>query len=850
MILFRLISWPYVRKHALRSLLTVAGIAIGIAVFVAMHAANDAVFRAFQQTVSRLAGATELQVTAGFAGFDEQVLERVQALPQVAVAAPVIEAVGATGLPGQGNLLILGVDMTGDRSLREYDLESGDAAVIDDPLVFLAQPDSVMVTAEFARRNGLDTNGRFPLDTVEGRKEFVVRGILGGGGLSSAFGGNIAIMDIYAVQHVFGRGRRFDRLDIALAPGVPIRDGQQALRAALGPGFEVQTPDARGQSFESLLRIYNLMLRFSSVYALVIGLFMIYNAFSTAVTQRRNEIGILRALGATRGQIARLFVGESALGGLVGSAIGVAAGYALAGGVARVIGRMLEGMQGVSQGAADVTPELWLVALALALGTLTSIVAASLPAWQAARVDPVKALQRGRVQVLGARENRVRTIAAVVLGVGGGAIFAGTRSLAAFYVGYLCVLLAALLLTPFLSVWLVRALRPVLGWLRPVEGLLAADSLIAAPRRTSATVSALMLALALAVGLGGVGRASYDSITGWANTALNPDFFVTGSPTLTGRDYRFPAEMTSTLEGVEGVGQVQQMRQTRVPYGDGLVLLMATDVARLAGTSRRVALEGDADDMYRRTAAGEAVIASENLASTYGLRVGDTIALPAPGGLLRLPIAGVVREYSDQQGSVMLDLSVYRAQWQDDTVDFFRVYLAPGAEPARVRERILERFAGERRLFVLSSHEVRAYVARLADQWFNMTWLQIAVAILVAVLGVVNSLTVTIADRRRELGVLQAVGGLRQQVRHAIWMEGATVAVVCVLLGLALGAVHLYFVLEISHRDYPGLRFDYTYPYGIALALFPVMVVAAVAASIGPAESAVRGSLVEALEYE
>ena len=214
-----------------------------------------------------------------------------------------IEAVGATGLTGQGNLLVLGVDMTGDRSLREYDLESGDAAVIDDPLVFLAQPDSVMVTAEFARRNGLATNSRFPLDTVTGRKEFVVRGILGGGGLSSAFGGNLAVMDIYAAQHVFGRGRRFDRVDVALAPGVSIDEGRRALREALGPGFEVQTPGARGQSFESLLRIYHLMLRFSSVYALVIGLFMIYNAFATAVTQRRSEIGILRALGATRAQV-------------------------------------------------------------------------------------------------------------------------------------------------------------------------------------------------------------------------------------------------------------------------------------------------------------------------------------------------------------------------------------------------------------------------------------------------------------------------------------------------------------------------------------------------------------------
>src|SRR4029077_14723260 len=126
MILLKLISWPYVRKHLLRWLLTGAGIVLGVAVFVGMHTANQSVLYAFRQTVDRIAGATQLQISAGETGFDESVLERVQAVPEVRVAVPVIEAVVNTGLAGQGNLLILGVDMTGDRSLRQYDLESGD----------------------------------------------------------------------------------------------------------------------------------------------------------------------------------------------------------------------------------------------------------------------------------------------------------------------------------------------------------------------------------------------------------------------------------------------------------------------------------------------------------------------------------------------------------------------------------------------------------------------------------------------------------------------------------------------------------------------------------------------------
>ena len=168
MILLRLITWPYARKHRLRMILTTGGIVLGVAVFVGMNSANRSVVLAFSQTVDRIAGKTELQVTAGESGFAEEVLERVQSAGAVRVAVPVIEAVVSTNVRGEGSLLVLGVDMTGDRSLRDYDLESGDDAVIDDPLVFLAQPDSIMLSSGFAESNGLAIGGHVELGTVEG----------------------------------------------------------------------------------------------------------------------------------------------------------------------------------------------------------------------------------------------------------------------------------------------------------------------------------------------------------------------------------------------------------------------------------------------------------------------------------------------------------------------------------------------------------------------------------------------------------------------------------------------------------------------------------------------------------
>jgi putative ABC transport system permease protein len=233
-----------------------------------------------------------------------------------------------------------------------------------------------------------------------------------------------------------------------------------------------------------------------------------------------------------------------------------------------------------------------------------------------------------------------------------------------------------------------------------------------------------------------------------------------------------------------------------------------------------------------------------------GYKLGDVVDISSPNGILHLPIAGIVTDYSDEQGAILLDRALYKRYWNDDTVNLFRVYLEPGAPEADVKRRILEKFAHQRRLFVLTNRDVRRYIMRLTDQWFGITYVQIAVAVLVAVLGIVNTLTVSITERRRELGVLQAVGGLRSQVRRTIWLEALTIGLVGLVLGLAFGALQLYYSLRISAEDIAGLRLDYEYPYRISLLLLPMILAVALLSAIGPAESAVRGSLVEALEYE
>jgi putative ABC transport system permease protein len=849
-ILLRLISWPYLRKHVLRTILTTAGIVLGVTVFVGMRTANQSVLLAFSQTVDRIAGKTQLQVTANETGFAEEILDTVQSASTVAVAVPIIEAVVDSNVKGQGNLLVLGIDMTGDRGLRDYDLDNSDEAYIDDPLVFLAQPDSVMLSKDFADKNRFGVGTHVRLGTVEGEKTFTVRGIMKSSGLASAFGGNLAVMDIYAAQKMFGRGRTFDRIDLAVKPGATLAECQSELSAALGPAFEIQPPAARGQQFEAMLAGYSMMVNISSAFALFIGMFIIYNSFAIAVTQRRAEIGILRALGATRAQIRWLFLGESAAMGLVGSAGGVVFGLVIARAIGSSIGGLITDVYGVAQRADDIAPSLALLASAMAIGVVTSLIAAAIPARQASHVNPVQALQKGKYHTLSVGESRVRAALAGAFAVLSIACLTLSGSRLIFYLGYGSAILVALLLGPLLSLGLARMIRPALKWLRPVEGSLAADSLIQSPRRTSASVIALMLSLALIVAFAGMARASYESIISWTNTALNPDLFVLPSQSLNIRTTRFPAAMGSELAALPGVKRVQSVRNGRITFRKGSIMVVAIEVASIAQTDDRPPVAGNADEMYRKAAAGEGLIVSDNLAQLQHLRLGDVLDIPAPHGRIRLPIAGIIVDYSDQQGAILMDRSLFIKYWHDDSVNMFRVYLEPGATVPDLRQRILDLYAGKRQVFAMTNAELKSYILKITDQWFGLTTVQIAVAVLVAILGIVNTLTVSITDRRRELGVLQAVGALRGQIRHTIWIEALSVGVLGLVLGAGLGAVNLYYVLQVVHRDIAGMRLDYQFPAATVLALIPTILGAAFIAAIWPAEKAVRGSLVEALEYE
>src|SRR6185436_1288020 len=195
------------------------------------------------------------------------------------------------------------------------------------------------------------------------------------------------------------------------------------------------------------------------------------------------------------------------------------------------------------------------------------------------------------------------------------------------YTGALLTVLSALLLTPFLALELTRLLRYPMKWLRPIEGSLAADSLIQAPRRTSATVGALMLSLALAIAHGGVSLGSVKSIQEWMTGTLNPDLFVNASEVVAAHDFRFPAAMEAELEQIPGIAEVQPVRTSRVKFRGQPIMIVSADVLKVSRRIHRIVIAGDLETMNRRSDEGTGIIVAENLANLQKLRLGEVFEL-------------------------------------------------------------------------------------------------------------------------------------------------------------------------------------------------------------------------------
>jgi putative ABC transport system permease protein len=828
----RLILRPLLGDR-LRTALAVVTVALGVALVLAIELAGNAAAGSFRSSVEALSGREDFEVTA-VGGIPGEFVGRLARLPYpLHVTARIESNVGVVG--ARRLFALLGIDMVSTASelpagqQLPRGAESGQATF----------GDGVFVPKSLGRAKG----ETITLALNDRRRAVRVAGLLPEGAA------DFLVMDIAAADVALGRGGRVDRILVRVPETDTLELWEERLRTALGEGVLLSRRGAATDENRRMLAAFRWNLRVLSYVALIVGAFLIYNAISVSVVRRRAEIGVVRALGASRRAVMLAFLAEAALLGLIGAAVGLPLGRAMASAAVGLIGLTVTALY-VSSTPGPIELTRQTVLLALGLGVGVAVVSALSPAREASLVSPVDAMRRGRRDFV-VRVHRWRDLAlAVAFGVAAATAAQAPAVNGIPLFGYLSAVLAVAacgLAIPALVNALAARSSRLLGRLLGVEALLAARSLSGSLRRTSVLVAALATAVAMTTSVGIMVGSFRTTVLVWLGSALPADLYLSAS----GGGGLMDPVLADRIERLPGVAAVDRFRAFEVRHKGRPATLAFFEASVSARHGTLTMLSGrPAPDVLRALIGRDAVIVSEPFANKRGVRAGDEIPIPLGGRQVKSRVLDVYYDYTGERGFLLADRSMLLRHIPSATAPAtLAVYLKPGAQLPAVREAVKEA-AAESRIAVVANAEIRRAAMMVFDRTFAITWALEAVSVFVAVMGIAGALLALVIDRRRELGLLRFVGASKRQIRRLILLEAALLGLLANLAGLALGiALSLLLVFVINKQSF-GWTIQFHWPVGVLLGALSIVYVATVAAAIYPARVAARLNPVEVVHEE
>jgi putative ABC transport system permease protein len=844
-----LFRWFIARRLAserLRTGLTVAGIALGIAVVLAIQMANRSALAGFGAALDATAGRTSLEIVGPGVGVSEAQFGALGWLRQWGPVSPVIEgdAQAIFGRDRSETVQVLGVDILADQPLRDYRL-TGIADAGRPPaqafLRLLTDEGAVVVPAVLARRHGLRVGDTLRLAIGYRLETFTVRALLADEGPAKVVDGAFVLMDIAAAQLAFDRLGRVDRVDVRLDDPARLDEAEREIASRLPPGLAVQRPARRGAQVEKMLAAFQFNLSALSLVALLVGMFLVYNTVATSVIARRSEIGMLRAVGTTRRTILLLFLGEAAVLAAAGCGLGIGLGWLLARAAVRLTSSTVTTLYVVHAAG---TPALgaWQVVTALGLGLPLSLAAAASPALEAARVSPLEALRAGERAVARQRPRAASaagSAACLIAALGltrlepiGGLPVAG-------FAAAILVVFGIALLAPG-ALYLLGRLSVPLGRLAGVEGRLAAANLAGAIPRVSVSVAALAVSLGMLVAIAVMIGSFRETVVYWVGQTLQADLFVApGRRSSLDAQATISDDLERAVTADPAVAAVDRFRSLTVPYQDRLIVVGAGDFSVLLAHGALVfKAPVDGRDALRGAIGEDAVAVSESFARRFRARVGEAILLPTPAGARPFRVAAEYFDYSTDRGVVVMDRGTFRRHFGDLRPTSLTVYLRPGANPQAFRDRILASIGPDHRVFIHTNASLRAEVLKIFDATFAITYGLEAVAVIVALLGVTATLVTLMIERRGELALLRLVGAGPRRMRRMILIESGLLGLVGQGLGLAAGFLLALILVYVINVQSFGWTIQFHVPAGFLLQASVLLLVTTLLAGAYPARLA------------
>lgn len=828
-------------REPVRTALTILAVALGVGVVIAIDLAGQAAAGSFHSSLESLTGKGDL-LMSGTAGIDERLLGKLVRLPYDVEFSPRIEDFAS--IDGKGEALpFIGLDLI--RGGRGQKLGSGQAREAS-PLFTEANP--VWVSGA----SGLKPGVHVRLLINDAMRDFVVAGVLGSGG-QRADESNVIVADIGLAQRVTGKVGKLDSIDVQIPPGRPVEYWRELLRRHVPASVSVEPQGSRTDENRKMLAAFRWNLRVLSYVALVVGAFLIYNTISISVVRRRNEIGVVRALGATRGAILFGFVAEAGFFALTGSLLGLAIGRAMAIGAVKLIGNTVEALY-VSSQPAPVELTAGVALTGIALGMCVSTAAALAPALEASHVTPVEAMARGREEQTASMQSRYRAVVAAVMFMAAAVLsqLPPVHREPIFAYGSVILLIAGTAaIIPELILMFVQLTHRTTEKLLGVEALLAARSLRASLGRTSVLTAALATAIAMTVSVGIMVGSFRETLGVWMDNQLKADLYLrpAGSSAADQHPTMSP-DIADKIERLAGVTSVDRFRAYPISYGGLPATLAGGESSRVGNSASTRFLPGeDQPSILRKLPAGDYAVVSEPFANKHAVKTGSMLRLPLAGAVRHFQVLGVYYDYSTERGYIVLDRKTLLKYLPDRAESNLAVYVKPGADVSSVRNGIDGIIAGRRVLVFRNSSLRRAAVATF-DRTFRITYALEAVAIAVAVMGIAGALLAMIIDRRREFALLRFLGASRPQVRTIILCEAGLLGLISNLIGLVLGTLLSLILIFVINKQSFGWTIQFHWPVTLLLMVLTGVYGATVLAGLYPARTALRMNPIEVIHAE
>ena len=872
----RLLSVRYLLHRWDRSALIVMSIALGVATLVSTRMLNRCIETATSETTTPL-GMGDLYITNGELGVVRNVADEIRDAKITGVKSVQPLVVDSVVLPQQGNrkAVLIGAEL----AKHQLGHSGNPLAALDGDNELNVKFTHLPLTLGVLTRRPIAIS-RFVYDEwirvrADDSAPFVIRygdrsldcepiGVIDYSDDSplSALGKNLVGMEIVQAARFLHppspaeveQSPRVNRIDVLLEKGTDRASVQAAIGKIVGDRAEVRTPEVQGRNTKDIVDGIQVGFTMCSIGAMVVGLFLVYNALAVTVAERRHDIGILRSIGATRGQIIRLFAMSALMLGMIGAIVGVPLGIALA---RLAINQIREDLTVFLNPDINISwPTLGTALLAMAAGIATAIFAALVPAVQAAAQDPADAVRRVPGGVGGAWRVAHKVVCASLVAGGVGMILSRhelpTR-LGAF-AGMATTLVGLLLAMPIFVGIVVQALQPLLRQVLPIEARLAADNLIRSPGRTGLVIGALAAGVAIMVQTAGVGRSNEEPITRWLGEVIQADMFVSAGSIQEVMSSQCPVDpsLIRDLSGIQGVEHVCGIRYVRPQYNGTTIFLVALDVSAFVDPSQKRGTNGlPALDKMRKLPAGNNVLVSDNFAQLHGVRAGGTISLPGRNGPVSLTVINTVQDYTWSRGTIFMDRGVYSRLFEDSQVDICHVFVsnASEAENLAARSRVTQ-FTSDRGLIAADSKMLQKYLSDLFGRVYKLVHLQQIVVGVVAALGVVTSLLISVLQRKRELGLLLAVGATPAQVVRTVLAEAVLMGLFGTALGILMGVPLEWYVLKVVLFEESGFLFDLILPWKQTLVIAAGSLLTATLAGLLPALHAIKTRIPDAIAYE